>query len=74
MTLDDTDRNFGLSKDRPRTEAPPARGMSRYRLGFCGAPIVAAAFEADGRRLYGEDMPDGQRTGQPTIINPFRDS
>jgi len=48
------------------------RIQSRYRFSFYDALIVAAALEADCRQLYSEDMQDGQRIQQLTIINPFR--
>lgn len=48
--------------------------QARYRYGFYDALIVAAALEAGCKRLYSEDLHDGQRIGSLRIENPFRES
>lgn len=45
---------------------------SRYRFGFYDALIVAAAIEAGCRKLYTEDLTDGQQVEAVAIVNPFR--
>ncbi|GIX28761.1 MAG: DNA-binding protein [Burkholderiales bacterium] len=44
---------------------------ARYRFGFHDSLIVAAALEAGCKRLYSEDLQDGQNIGGLTIVNPF---
>ena len=44
---------------------------ARYGFSFYDSLIVAAALEAGCSRLYTEDLQDGQRIGELTIVNPF---
>jgi predicted nucleic acid-binding protein len=44
----------------------------RYRITFWDALIIAAAEAAGAEVLYSEDLNDGQRYGQVTARNPFR--
>jgi predicted nucleic acid-binding protein len=44
---------------------------SRWQFGFYDALIVAAAMQANCRRLLTEDLQHGQRIGNLTIENPF---
>jgi len=45
--------------------------QARHRYGFYDALVIAAALAAGCRRLYGEDLQDGQRIEGLTIENPF---
>ena len=47
---------------------------SRYGFHIDDALIVAAALQADCRRLYSEDLQDGQVIGGLLIRNPFLDA
>jgi predicted nucleic acid-binding protein len=47
--------------------------QARYRYSFHDSLIVAAALDAGCRRLYSEDLQDGQRIEGLTIENPFRE-
>ncbi|MDZ7781481.1 MAG: hypothetical protein U5K56_00525 [Halioglobus sp.] len=47
--------------------------QERYRYGFYDSLIISAALEADCKRLFTEDMQDGQRIGTLVIENPFAD-
>jgi predicted nucleic acid-binding protein len=50
-----------------------ARSLAaRYGFAWYDAVIVASALEADCTRLCTEDMHDGQKIGDLTIVNPFR--
>ena len=46
--------------------------QERYRLSFYDSMIVAAALEADCRRILSEDLQHGQRIGNLQIVNPFQ--
>lgn len=48
------------------------RIQSRYLYSFYDSLIIAAALEAGCKNLYSEDLQDGQRIEQLTIVNPFR--
>ena len=45
--------------------------QNRYRFSFDDAMIVAAALESGCRRLFSEDLSDGQRIEGLEIYNPF---
>lgn len=45
----------------------------RYQYSFYDSLIIAAALQADCRRLFSEDLQHGQRIGRLVIENPFRD-
>jgi predicted nucleic acid-binding protein len=45
---------------------------NRYRINYWDAAIVAAAHRGDADLLYTEDLNDGQRYGEVTAINPFK--
>lgn len=45
---------------------------SRYKISYWDAAILAAAHEGDADLLYTEDLNDGQRYGEVTVINPFK--
>ena len=47
--------------------------QTRYGFSFYDSLIVAAALEAGCTRLYTEDLQHGQRIGQLTIEDPFRE-
>ncbi len=47
------------------------RNKAQYALSFYDSLIVAAAQEADCKRLYSEDMQHGQLIGKLRIVNPF---
>jgi predicted nucleic acid-binding protein len=47
--------------------------QARYRYGFYDSLIIAAALDADCRRLYSEDLQDGQRIESLVVENPFRE-
>ena len=49
------------------------RLQSRYGFSFYDSLIVAAALEAGCTRLYTEDLQHGQRIGQLTVVDPFRE-
>lgn len=64
-----------LEPARPFTQPVHRRALALARdnqLSFYDALIVAAAMDAGCRRLLTEDLNDGQRLGDLTIINPFR--
>ncbi|MBA4748671.1 MAG: PIN domain-containing protein [Sphingopyxis sp.] len=44
----------------------------QYKISYWDGAILAAAHEADADLLYSEDLNDGQRYGQVTVINPFK--
>ncbi len=44
----------------------------RYQISYWDGAILAAAHEADADLLYTEDLNDGQRYGEVTAINPFK--
>jgi predicted nucleic acid-binding protein len=44
----------------------------RYKIDFFDGLIVAAATRAGAKRLYSEDLSDGQRYGSVQVINPFK--
>jgi len=44
----------------------------RYRINYWDGAIVAAAHRGDADLLYTEDLNDGQRYGDVTAINPFK--
>ena len=46
--------------------------QERYRLSFYDSMIVAAALEADCRRILSEDLQHGHRIGNLQIVNPFQ--
>ncbi len=46
--------------------------QARYRFGFYDALIIAAALEAGCKRLYSEDLQDGQRIDTLNVEDPFR--
>lgn len=46
----------------------------RYRYSFYDSLILAAALEAGCKRVYSEDLQDGQRIENLTIVNPFAGS
>jgi predicted nucleic acid-binding protein len=43
----------------------------RFSLSWCDSLIVAAAFEADCRILYTEDLQHGQTFDTVQVVNPF---
>ncbi len=45
--------------------------QDRYRYSFYDSLIIAAALEAKCDVLYSEDLQDGQRIDNLTVINPF---
>ena len=45
----------------------------RYKISYWDGAILAAAHEADTDLLYTEDLNDGQRYGNVTAINPFKE-
>jgi predicted nucleic acid-binding protein len=45
----------------------------RYRISYWDAAIIAAAEALGCSILYTEDLNHGQRYGEVTVINPFRD-
>ncbi|MFN0160666.1 MAG: PIN domain-containing protein [Burkholderiales bacterium] len=47
--------------------------QTRYRFSFYDSLIVAAALAAGCRRLLSEDLQDGQRIEDMTIVDPFRE-
>ena len=46
----------------------------KYALQFFDALIVAGAECADCDTVYSEDMADGERYGNVTVVNPFKDN
>ncbi len=44
----------------------------RYKISYWDGAIIAAAHEGDADLLYTEDLNDGQRYGDVTVINPFK--
>jgi predicted nucleic acid-binding protein len=44
----------------------------RYKISYWDGAIIAAAHEGDADLLYSEDLNDGQRYGNVTVINPFK--
>lgn len=44
----------------------------RYDLSYWDGAIIAAAHEAGATRLITEDLNDGQRYGEVTVVNPFK--
>jgi predicted nucleic acid-binding protein len=46
----------------------------RYKIVFWDGAILAAARRAGAKTLYTEDLNDGQRYGNITVINPFKPS
>jgi predicted nucleic acid-binding protein len=49
-----------------------ARLADRYKISYWDGAIIAAAHEGDADLLYSEDLNDGQRYGNVTVINPFK--
>jgi predicted nucleic acid-binding protein len=45
---------------------------NRYRINYWDGAILAAAHRGDADLLYTEDLNDGQRYGDVTAINPFK--
>ena len=45
-----------------------------YALQFFDALIIAGAERADCDTVYSEDMTDGERYGNVTVVNPFKDN
>ena len=43
----------------------------RYQLSYWDGAIIAAAHASGARELLSEDLSDGQRYGDVTVINPF---
>ena len=43
-----------------------------YALQFFDALIIAGAESADCDTVYSEDMTDGERYGNVTVVNPFK--
>jgi predicted nucleic acid-binding protein len=43
----------------------------RFRVSCWDAAIIAAAERAGAETLYSEDLNDGQRYGNVTVVNPF---
>ena len=43
----------------------------RYQISYWDGAIIAAAHEGDADLLYSEDLNDGQRYGNVTVVNPF---
>lgn len=48
--------------------------QGRYRYGFYDSLIIASALEAGCRKLYSEDLQDGQEIGHLRIENPFAEA
>jgi predicted nucleic acid-binding protein len=46
---------------------------ARYGFGFYDALVVASALAGGCTRLLGEDLQHGQRIGDLTIVDPFRE-
>ena len=44
----------------------------RYQISYWDGAIIAAAHEGDADLLYSEDLNDGQRYGNVTVVNPFK--
>ena len=44
----------------------------RYQISYWDGAIVAAALELGATTLYSEDLNDGQKYGDLTVINPFK--
>jgi predicted nucleic acid-binding protein len=47
---------------------------SKYDYSHWDCLIIASALEADCNTLYSEDLQDGQKIGQLTIHNPFKEA
>lgn len=45
----------------------------RYQISYWDGAIIAAAEKGDADLLYTEDLNDGQRYGNVTAINPFKE-
>ena len=55
----------------------PTRGnrldlRQEYALQFFDAQIIAGAERADCDTVYSEDMTDGERYGNVTVVHPFK--
>lgn len=44
----------------------------RYKIAYWNGAIIAAAHQAGSATIYSEDLNDGQRYGEVTVVNPFR--
>jgi predicted nucleic acid-binding protein len=44
----------------------------RYQVSYWDGAIIAAAHDLGATTLYTEDLNDGQRYGDVTVINPFK--
>lgn len=44
----------------------------RYQISYWDGAIIAAAHSLGANTLYSEDLNDGQRYGDVTVINPFK--
>lgn len=51
-----------------------AERSERYRISYWDGAVIAAAESAGATIVYSEDLNDGQRYGDVTVINPFRAS
>jgi predicted nucleic acid-binding protein len=45
---------------------------NRYQVSYWDGAIIAAAHDLSAMTLYSEDLNDGQRYGDVTVINPFK--
>lgn len=45
---------------------------ARYQISYWDGAILAAAHELGAKKLYTEDLHDGQLYGDVTVINPFK--
>lgn len=45
---------------------------ARYKISYWDGAILAAAHEGDADLRYTEDLNDGQRYGNVTVVNPFK--
>jgi predicted nucleic acid-binding protein len=46
----------------------------RYTTSYWDGAIIAAAHATGASHLYSEDLNDGQRYGEVTVINPFKNT
>jgi len=59
----------------PVDQAIVEEGISysrRYKISYWDGAIIAAAHQAGSATLYSEDLNDGQRYGEVTVVNPFK--
>lgn len=71
-TLDAIERWFETIKPLTLATHRSAVALARdHSISLYDALIVAAAIEADCRRLYSEDLQDGRRFASCVIVNPF---